>query len=56
MSDLEYLVISHCNNIGLAEKLKANIEKIYDFKKIFIIPTKGLSAMYANDRGVILSY
>lgn len=52
----ENLVIAHCNNQNLADELKQLISERYDFKKIFIVPTGGLSTLYADDKGVILAF
>ena len=52
----ETMVISHCNNIGLAEKLKNAIDRRYHFNEILIVPTNGLSSMYSNDKGVIIAF
>ncbi|MHA6481678.1 DegV family protein [Paenibacillus sp. strain BS8-2] len=49
-------VISHCNNPVLAERLKQELELQFSFKEIIIVPTRGVSTMYANDKGVILAY
>ena len=35
--------------------MKEKIEKIAKFKKIIIINTAGVSSMYANDGGVIVT-
>ena len=50
------LGISHVNAVDKAEELKVKIEKLYNFKKIIIVSTKGLSSAYANDGGIILVY
>lgn len=50
------LVITHCNNPGLAEKLKEAIVSRYHFKEILIVPTGGLSSVYANDKGIIMAF
>ena len=52
----ENLVISHCNNHPLAEHLSALILKRFHFKKIYIVPTGGLSSMYADDKGIIMAF
>lgn len=48
------LAISHCNCFERAVLLKEKIEKIANFKEIFIVDTAGISSMYANDGGVIM--
>jgi len=52
----ENLVISHCNNHPLAEHISALILKRFQFKKIYIVPTGGLSSMYADDKGIIMAF
>ena len=52
----ESVVITHCNNPGLAEKLVNAIKERYSFKEIFVFPTNGLSSMYANDQGIIMAF
>lgn len=48
------LAISHCNCLERAMQLKAEVEKRADFKKIFVVDTRGVSTMYANDGGIIM--
>lgn len=55
-TDGESMVITHCNNPGLAEKLLNSIKKRYNFKEILVVPTSGISSMYANDKGVIMAF
>ncbi|NLI55290.1 MAG: DegV family protein [Clostridiales bacterium] len=50
------LVITHCNNPTLAEELKAEIERRYRFAEILVLPTRGLSSLYANEKGVIMAF
>ena len=52
----ESVVIAHCNNPGLAEKLMDAIKKRYRCREIFIVPTRGVSTIYANDKGVVLAF
>ena len=52
----ENLVISHCNNPGLAEQLKSLVQARFDFKKIYIVPMGGLSSMYVDDKGLVLAF
>lgn len=48
------LAISHCNCEERAISLKNKMEQMAKFKDIFIIDTRGVSSMYANDGGVIM--
>jgi len=52
----ENLIISHCNNPTLAEQLATLIKERFDFKKIYIIPTRGTSSLYADDKGIVLAF
>ncbi|MFN2925470.1 DegV family protein [Lachnospiraceae bacterium YH-ros2228] len=48
------LAISHCNAPETAEKVKEAALKKSAFREIKIVPTRGVSSMYANDGGIIL--
>lgn len=50
------LVITHCNNSPMAEELKSEIERRYEFSEILVLPTRGVSSLYANEKGVILAF
>lgn len=53
----ESLVIAHCNNPGLAQRLmEAIVSKRYGFKDILIVPTRGISSVYANDKGIVMAF
>ena len=52
----ECAVIAHCNNMRLAEKLRDAIKNRYRFRDILIVPTKGISSLYANDKGIVLAF
>ncbi len=52
----ENLVISHCNNLSMAKQLVAAIEQKYHFKEIFIVPTGGISSLYADDKGIVMAF
>ncbi|MCM1467406.1 MAG: DegV family protein [Alistipes sp.] len=49
------LVIAHCNNKERAQFVKDEAEKICKFKEIVITDTAGVSSMYANDGGIVVS-
>lgn len=49
------LMISHCNNLQGAETVKSLMEAGAKFKNIIIIDTAGISSLYANDGGVIMT-
>ena len=50
------LGIAHANALEKAENLKDEIEKLYNFKEIFIVKAGGLSTAYASDGGIILAF
>ena len=50
------LVISHCNNPSLANAVKDKAREMFNFGRIIILETKGLSTLYACDKGIILSF
>lgn len=50
------LAISHCNNEKRAQFVKEQISKVLTFKEIIITEQRGLSSLYANDGGIIVSY
>lgn len=50
------MVITHCNNLAGAEKVRDMIAATTQFKDFIIMQTKGLSTLYANDGGIIISY
>ena len=52
----ESLVITHCQNPGLAERLKETIQNRYHFQEILIVPTRGLSSTYANSGGIVMAF
>lgn len=58
VSDFEnrILGISHCNCKERALFVKAEIERLYAFKKIIIAETAGVATMYANDGGIVISF
>lgn len=49
------LMITHCNNPKAAECVRRHIEEKLRFKQTLIMDTAGVSSMYANDGGVILT-
>jgi DegV family protein with EDD domain len=51
------LVISHCNCEERALALKEQLHAIHkDLQKIIVVPAGGLTTVYANDGGIVLSY
>ena len=49
------LMITHCNCIERAEKFRDIIVKKASFKDVLIMDTAGISSMYANDGGIIVT-
>lgn len=49
------LMITHCNNPRSAECVRQYIEEKLHFKETLILDTAGVSSMYANDGGVIVT-
>jgi DegV family protein with EDD domain len=52
----ENIVISHCSNPTLARRLADAIRKKFSFSNIFIVPTGGVSSLYADEKGIILAF
>ena len=50
------IAISHCNCPDRALYVKNEIEKLYNFRKVIIAETAGVSTMYANDGGIVISF
>ena len=49
------LIITHCNNPERANSVKEQILAKVKFKDVLIMDTAGISSMYANDGGVIVT-
>lgn len=54
--DERELVIAHCENEERAIKIRDIIKEKLKFKKISIVKTGGISSMYAQVGGIIISY
>lgn len=50
------LGIAHCNALDKAQNLKRQIEERYNFKRIVIVETQGISTVYANDGGIVIAF
>ena len=48
-------MITHCNCLERAEKVREMILEKIKVKDVLIMDTKGVSSMYANDGGVIVT-
>lgn len=50
------LLINHVFNNEIALWIKEEVEKLYNFKSIRIVETRGLCTYYALDNGIIISF
>ena len=50
------IIISHCNNLKRAEDVKKMLQAKVDVPNIQIQAMRGLSSLYANDGGIIVTY
>ncbi len=50
------IIISHCNNVARAEEVKKMLQNKVQAPNISIMATRGLSSLYANDGGIIVTY
>ena len=55
-TDGEKMVISHCNNPGLAQRLADAVKERFHFAHIYLVPTGGLSSLYADNKGVVMAF
>lgn len=49
------LIITHCNNLKAAESVRKCIEDKIHLKETIVMDTAGISSMYANEGGVIVT-
>lgn len=54
-SEKKRLMITHCNNPRAAECVRRHIEGKRHFKETLVLNTAGVSSMYANEGGVIVT-
>lgn len=54
-SEKKRLMITHCSNPKAAECVRRHIEEKLRFKETLILDTAGVSSMYANEGGVIVT-
>ncbi len=50
------LFITHCNAAKAAEEIKEQIIKMYQPKDVQVLETGGLSTIYADNGGIVISY
>ncbi len=48
------VAISHCNCPERAASVVERLNKVANFKKIFVLDTRGVSSLYASDGGIIM--
>jgi DegV family protein with EDD domain len=53
--EIKRLMITHCNNLKGAESVRKQIEQKIKVKETIIMDARGVSSMYANDGGVIVT-
>lgn len=54
--DKKRIIITHCNNLKRAEDVKNMLLSKVNAPNITIMAMKGLSSLYANDGGIIITY
>ncbi len=54
-AETKRLMITHCNNPSSAESVRRDIMERLEVKEAVIMDTAGISSMYANDGGVIVT-
>lgn len=54
-SNRRWVAISHCNCRERAAKARQRLLESGIFEKIFVMDTAGISSMYANDGGIVIS-
>ena len=50
------IIISHCHNPALAEKLRERVLELWSNAKVTILKTRGLDSFYAERGGLIVAY
>lgn len=50
------IVITHVRAMDKAEFIAEKIKKLYNFKDILIMQSRGLSSGYASDRGIVIAF
>lgn len=50
------IIITHCNNLMRAEEVKKLLQAKVHAPNILVMATRGLSSLYANDGGIIVTY
>ncbi|MDD2371143.1 MAG: DegV family protein [Firmicutes bacterium] len=50
------LVIAHNNNSEMAESLQSALNEVFNSIVIKLVPTRGISSMYADNKGLIIAF
>ncbi|MCL2106459.1 MAG: DegV family protein [Oscillospiraceae bacterium] len=50
------MIVSHCNNPSLANELREKARERFDLGRIIVLETRGLTSLYASDRGIVFSF
>ena len=50
------VIIANCNCRERAKQVEKELMERYHFKESMVIDTRGISSLYANDGGVIVSF
>ena len=54
-SKRKWVAVSHCNCRERANRVRQKLSESGIFEKIFVMDTAGISTMYANDGGIVIS-
>lgn len=54
-SEMKRIIISHCNAAGKAELVQSLLEAKVKCREMLVLDTAGVSSMYANDGGIIVT-
>lgn len=56
VGDTFKLVIAHNNNIEMAEKVQSSLKEVFNSIIVKIVPTRGISSMYADNKGIVIAF
>lgn len=52
----ETLIITHCLNENLANNISLLAKKLFKFNEIIILPTKGVTSLFAGEKGICIAF
>lgn len=55
-TQIKSVVISHCQNVEFAKRVKNEIQNVWSNADITILPTRGLCSYYAEQNGLIIGF